>query len=318
MSIIRNPLKAHQEDLRRLSVLVALVDIQDRDGYSSELEDTSAEIVDTLRANYPDIGIAIKRDFEVLANEKLVDCTPSAAGTTQPAIFDEGRNLAESLKQAVRDDRDTRLAVACPIVLRFIVDNADNPLAAANINNIKAITFGVSLEGEQIYEAMKELVTLELAKADYADDRIFCIRPTEKGRMLLRTGGPALIPSAPEMAAPTAHAVFNGPVQTQNLATGVVGNVSQSATMNVDTTDLRWALDSLNDVLDGQDDMQEKLEELTQQLNRAEDSKNKSLMVRALIAVKRFVAKAVKKGVKEAVAQKVLVAVNVLSNRLNR
>lgn len=314
MSIIRNPLKAHQEDLRRLSVLVALVDIQDRDGYSSELEDTSAEIVDTLRANYPDIEIAIKRDFEVLANEKLVDCTPSAAGTTRPAIFDEGRNLAESLKQAVRDDRDTRLAVACPIVLRFIVDNADNPLAAANINNIKAITFGVSLEGEQIYEAMKELVTLELAKADYADDRIFCIWPTEKGRRLLRTGEPALIPSAPEMAAPTAHTVFNGPVQTQNLAAGVVGNVSQSATMNVDTTDLRRALDSLNDALDGQDEMQEKLEELTQQLNRAEDSKNKSLMVRTLIAVKRFVTKATKKGVKEAVAQKVLVAVNALFN----
>lgn len=314
MSIIRNPLKAHQEDLRRLSVLVALVDIQDRDGYSSELEDTSAEIVDTLRANYPDIEIAIKRDFEVLANEKLVDCTPSAVGTTQPAIFDEGRNLAESLKQAVRDDRDTRLAVACPIVLRFIVDNADNPLAAANINNIKAITFGVSLEGEQIYEAMKELVTLELAKADYADDRIFCIWPTEKGRRLLRTGEPALIPSAPEMAAPTAHTVFNGPVQTQNLAAGVVGNVSQSATMNVDTTDLRRALDSLNDALDGQDEMQEKLEELTQQLNRAEDSKNKSLMVRTLIAVKRFVTKATKKGVKEAVAQKVLVAVNALFN----
>lgn len=314
MSIIRNPLKAHQEDLRRLSVLVALVDIQDRDGYSSELEDTSAEIVDTLRANYPDIEIAIKRDFEVLANEKLVDCTSSAAGTTQPAIFDEGRNLAESLKQAVRDDRDTRLAVACPIVLRFIVDNADNPLAAANINNIKAITFGVSLEGEQIYEAMKELVTLELAKADYADDRIFCIWPTEKGRRLLRTGEPALIPSAPEMAAPTAHTVFNGPVQTQNLAAGVVGNVSQSATMNVDTTDLRRALDSLNDALDGQDEMQEKLEELTQQLNRAEDSKNKSLMVRTLIAVKRFVTKATKKGVKEAVAQKVLVAVNALFN----
>lgn len=312
MSIIRNPLKAHQEDLRRLSVLVALVDIQDRDGFSSELKDTSAKIVNTLRANYPDIEIAIKRDFEVLANEKLVDCTPSAAGTTQPAICDEGRNLAESLKQAVRDDRDTRLAVACPIVLRFIVDNADSPLAAANIDEV--IAFGVSLESGQIYEAMKELVALELAKADYADDRIFCIRPTEKGRMLLRTGGPALIPSAPEMAAPTAHAVFNGPVQTQNLATGVVGNVSQSATMNVDTTDLRWALDLLNDALDGQDDMQEKLEELTQQLNRAEDSKNKSLMVCALIAVKRFVAKAVKKGVKEAVAQKVLVAANVLSD----
>ena len=51
MSITRNPLKAHQEDLRRLSVLVALVDIQDRDGCSSELKDTSAEIVNTLRAN---------------------------------------------------------------------------------------------------------------------------------------------------------------------------------------------------------------------------------------------------------------------------
>lgn len=314
MSITRNPLKAHQEDLRRLSVLVALVDIQDHDGCSSELKDTSAEIVNTLRANYPDIEIAIKKDFEVLANEKLVDCTPSAAGTTQPAIFDEGRKLAESLKRAVRDDRDTRLALACPIVLKFIADNADNPLVAANINNIKAIAFGVSLGGEQIYEAMKELVALELAEANYADDRIFCIRPTKKGCELLRTGGPALIPSAPEMAAPTAHAVFNGPVQTQNLATGVVGNVSQSVTMKVDTTDLRWALDSLNDALDGQDDMQEKLEELTQQLNRAEDSKNKSSMVRALIAVKRFVAKAVKKGFKEAVAQKVLVAVNVLSS----
>jgi hypothetical protein len=314
MSITRNPLKVHQEDLRRLSVLVALVDIQDRDGCSSELKDTSAEIVNTLRANYPDIEIAIKKDFEVLANEKLVDCTPSAAGTTQPAIFDEGRKLAESLKRAVRDDRDTRLALACPIVLKFIADNADNPLVAANINNIKAIAFGVSLGSEQIYEAMKELVALELAEANYADDRIFCIRPTKKGCELLRTGGPALIPSAPEMAAPTAHAVFNGPVQTQNLATGVVGNVSQSVTMKVDTTDLRWALDSLNDALDGQDDMQEKLEELTQQLNRAEDSKNKSSMVRALIAVKRFVVKAVKKGVKEAVAQKVLVAVNVLSS----
>jgi len=312
MPIMRDPLKAHQEDLRRLSVLIALVDIQDRDGCSSELKDTSAEIVNTLRANYPDIEIAIEKDFEVLANEKLVDCTPSAAGTTQPAIYDEGRKLAELLKQAVRDKRDARLAVACPIVLRFIVDNADSPLAAANIDEV--IAFGVSLESGQIYEAMKELVALELAKAEYANDRIFCIWPTEKGRRLLRTGEPALIPSAPEMAAPTAHTVFNGPVQTQNLAAGVVGNVSQSATMNVDTTDLRRALDSLNDALDGQDEMQEKLEELTQQLNRAEDSKNKSLMVCTLIAVKRFVTKATKKGVKEAVAQKVLVAVNALFN----
>ena len=106
---IRNPLKAHQEDLRRLSVLVALVDIQDRDGYSSELEDTSAEIVNTLRANYPDIEIAIKRDFEVLEVHAVDDPQGDevqAVGPDQDAGDDVGGHVGQpqALRQARRDE----------------------------------------------------------------------------------------------------------------------------------------------------------------------------------------------------------------------
>lgn len=314
MPMNRDLVRASQADLRRLSLLAALA------GSAGEGCDVDPEAAaEALRTVFTGLPGCLDQDVEALCDEKLVLPDQSLAATRNVTVTPAGRQLVEHLQDNANQDRDARTAVVASMVLCY-VHTHEHPGTTTDVLRDAGVTvLGLPLPDGCVEEALKELHDLGLLQGTKAYGTVILPSLTAEGRKAVRSGRPVLLPDDDRGGM---SSVFNttitGGIQGQNVAVVSQGDVNQEATITLDQamTDLRIAVDDLYAALAGQKDLQNKIDELLEQLNAAEDRGSKSLMARALSGLRRLAQKAAEKGIDQAVALAVAEAVTPLLKAL--
>lgn len=278
--------KASQEDLRRLAVLVELVRLKD----DEEIGSAANQVAEALTVTYPNIETTVVDDIESLVADRLVYKAESLADT-RLTVDDQAKDLVEKLQKIVQSDRESRLAVLCPQILRYLVNHPESHRGfIQNYLNTGPSIFGVPVTKEQLTDAVEELAEYKLIGVKRAHQGIFAVTPARAGRERMRSNLPIFAPAANGGVTMTAN--FHGNVQAQNLAAGNYGDSYQDAqqTINIDepSADLRLALDRLEQALADNRKLRDQLEELVKEMNVAKDSKTK---FRVLEQIKTFALK---------------------------
>lgn len=285
------------EDLRRLSLLAALA--------AADHDVNPEDFVPGLKEVFQGLPGCLEEDVKTLSDDRYVIPDNSIAMRKEVSVKEGGRTLVRHLQESVNSDRDACTAVVAAMVLYYIHTHRDRTLTTDALRDAGVTVLGLRLPDNCVEEALKELHDLEFLQGIEADGTV--IRPslTAEGRKVLRSGRPVLLPDQNRGGASSVfNTTINGGIQGQNVAVASQGDVHQEATtVTVDKAmaALRIAVDALYEALEGQDDLRDKIEELLEQLDEAEDRESKSLMARALSGLRRFAQKAASKGVDQAV-----------------
>ncbi|ARD42518.1 hypothetical protein [Actinomyces gaoshouyii] len=304
MPINRDPLSAPMADLRRLSLLAELA----RTSSAGEDVDPDAA-AKALEPVFSGLPTCLDEDITALHEEKLITRDLSIAGTRNVTVLNPGRELAERLKTSVDSNQHALTAVVAAMVLYYMHSHKDraSSMTTESLRDAGITVFGMPLPDRCVEEALKELYDLDLIDGTkgHQGGLVIPSRVTSKGRAVLRKGDPILVPEESRAWAPSVfNTTINGGVQAQNVAVASQGDVYQEVTtINVDQAmaGLRIAVNDLYAALEGQEDLQDKIEELLEQLDEAEDQESKSRIARALSGLYRLALKAADKGVDQAV-----------------
>ena len=321
MPINRNLVSAPLADLRRLSLLAELART------SSEGEDADpGAAAKVLQPVFSGLPACLSEDITALCEEELVIRDPSLASTSNVTVLAPGRELVAHLKTSVDTDQDALTAVVAAMVLHYMHTHKDRARSTPKTESLRGAgitVFGTPLPDGCVEEVLMELHDLGLIDGTKAyGGTVLLPSVNDEGRKVLRKGRPVLLPDDGPAGASSSvfNTTINGGVQGQNVAVASQGDVYQEATtVNADQAmaDLRIAVDALYTALEGQTDLQDKIEELLKQLDEAEDQKSKSLMARALSGLSRLAQRVVGKVGDTAVALAVPKAVTPLLEALS-
>ena len=305
MPINRNLVSAPLADLRRLSLLAELART------SSEGEDADpGAAAKVLQPVFSGLPACLSEDITALCEEELVIRDPSLASTSNVTVLAPGRELVAHLKTSVDTDQDALTAVVAAMVLHYMHTHKDRARSTPKTESLRGAgitVFGTPLPDGCVEEVLMELHDLGLIDGTKAyGGTVLLPSVNDEGRKVLRKGRPVLLPDDGPAGASSSvfNTTINGGVQGQNVAVASQGDVHQNATINIDqaTADLRVAVNDLYTALAGQEDLQDKIDALLEQLDKAEDQGSKSRMARALSGLCRLAGRVAGKLVDTTVA----------------
>lgn len=300
MLISCNLVSAPLADLRRLSLLAALAAAND---------DVDPEMfVQELKGVFQGLPECLNGDVQALHAEGLVLPDDSIARTNEVTVTEAGRMLVQRLQTSVESNSDACVAVVAAMVLHYVHTHKDQVRRTSTdaLRDAGVRLFARELPDDCVEEAIRELYDLGLVDGTVTmGGHVILSNITSEGRTLLRIGDPVLVPGSEKAGVSSVfNTTINGGVQGQNVAVASQGDVHQDATINIDqaTADLRVAVNDLYTALAGQEDLQDKIDALLEQLDKAEDQGSKSRMARALSGLCRLAGRVAGKLVDTTVA----------------
>jgi hypothetical protein len=315
MPINRDLVSANMTDLRRLSLLATLTAFSLAGGETDP--DRAAA---TLTSVFRGLPGCLGDDVEALCEDGLILPDETLASTRNVTVAREGRQLVEHLQETVEADRDARTAVVSAMVLHYMHHIRARVTTTEELRQSGVTVLGAPLPDGCVEEAVRELYNLGLVNGElgHQGGRVIPYGVTSKGCAVLRTGRPVLLPDREGGGASSVfNTTINGGIQGQNVAVASQGDVNQNAiTVDQAMADLRVAVDALYQALAGQEDLQDKIEELLAELDKTEGQGSKSPMARVLSSLSRLAQRASGKGVDQAVTLAVTESATMLMRAL--